>query len=86
MIDRDLDVPRRPISPAPKRMCNCAFCGAPPDAVELLFRSDIGGEPPFICSACVEGFHLVTEAHRRTPELAAALVRAINLKAERRNA
>lgn len=57
---------------------SCDFCGHSYDAAELLFRSDIGGMPPWICSTCVDGYAAVIRVHRDSPALADALVTAHN--------
>ena len=53
---------------------HCAFCGDPLAEVELMFRSELGGEPPFICSRCVEGFGEVLKLHRLDPQAAARAI------------
>lgn len=78
MTASDLDVPAKTAKPAPRRSCNCAFCGSGLDTVELMFRSAIGGEPPFICDACVQAFQEIVEAHRRSPADAVALISALS--------
>lgn len=57
----------------------CAFCAADVGDVELMFRSDLGGLPAEICSACVEVFAAVLDLHRRAPELADQQVRLNNI-------
>lgn len=67
-------------NPAPTH--RCSFCGDEQDAVELLFVSNIGGLPPEICAGCVDGCQQVAEAHRQSPELAAKLIAAHNVRAK----
>lgn len=57
----------------------CSFCAQSYEAAELLFRSDIGGMPPWICSACVDGFSAVIRVHRESPALADGLIAAHNI-------
>lgn len=57
---------------------DCSFCARTQADVELRFRAERGGLPPWICSVCVMQFAEVVEAYRQSPDTAAALVRAVN--------
>lgn len=73
--------------PVPRKYC-CDFCSRELAEVDLLFVSELGGIPPEICDRCVTGFAEVVTTHKRSPELAAAMVRALNdsIAQERREA
>ena len=64
--------------PGPLVRCLCSFCGRDQEEVGLLFRSEIGGVPPFVCSDCAEWFAKIAEANRRSPVEAAAMIAAHN--------
>lgn len=52
----------------------CSFCAAHHGEVELLFRSPLGGEPPFICSDCLAAFNALIRLHRIAPAEAERLI------------
>lgn len=63
----------------PPRKTICDFCGDPIDAVELMFRSKLGGDPPRICSDCIEKrFKFIEEYHRDPTILVAAVAPEYN--------
>lgn len=61
---------------------SCDFCASPLAEVDLLFRSEVGGLPPAICSDCVVGFADVVKLHRVDPDAAARAIAAHNASIE----
>ena len=62
--------------PHPRFLCD--HCGRAPHEAELIFVAEIGGIGPRICAVCVEHYHEIILANRRSPVLAAALIEARN--------
>lgn len=74
------------MSKAPPTTHRCSCCSRDVSEVELLFRSEIGGIPPAICSICITVMAEVVEAHAVSPTRAAALVAANNAVAKQQAA